>query len=73
MLLADFSEGLLGSLDFPEDFLSLGFPDVALRVQITLCEIGLYRGDQLAHAGEAAVANAIDGQVAEEAFDEVHP
>ena len=70
---ASFSESVPGSLDLAEDFLSLGFPNVSFRVQIALRGISFYRGNQLAYAGETAVANTIDCQVAEEAFDEVHP
>jgi hypothetical protein len=55
-------------LDFSEDFLPFGFPNISLRVEIALREIGLYGRHQIAYAGEAAVANTIDGQVAEEAF-----
>lgn len=68
-----FAKGVFGSLDLPKDFLPFGFPDVSFWVRIALREVGLNRLDQFTHARKAAVANTIDGEIAEEAFDEIHP
>ena len=66
-------EGVVGPLDFPEDFLPFSFPDRALRVGIALREAALSGGPQFANARETTLAKTIHGQVAEEAPDEVHP
>ena len=48
-------------------------PNIALWCQVALCEIGINRLDQFVHACKTPVANAIYDQVAEEAFDQIHP
>lgn len=60
-------------MDFVEDCLSFGFPDVALWVVVAVGEIGQNGIGQLLDAGEASMSDAVCTDVAEEAFDQIHP
>ena len=68
---------MLGSeastLDFVEDGLALGLPDVALGVEVALSEVGLDRIGLFAHMAEAAFADDILGKIAKETLQRIHP
>src|SRR6516164_7822085 len=62
-----------GSLDLGQNLLSFSPPDVPLGIEVMLGEVLHDRVHQLAHAAEAAGQNRLLAQVAEEAFDQIHP
>jgi hypothetical protein len=66
-------EGGAGAQELGEDVLALGVPDVAFGGEVALGEVGLDGVDELAHAGEAALAHDLLGEIAEQALDQVEP
>ena len=61
------------ALDFGQNLLSFGSPDVTLGIEVMLGEVLHDSVNQLAHAAEAAGQNRLLAQVSEEAFDQIHP
>ena len=66
-------EALAGTLNFRQDVVARLFPDIGFRVQVAYLQIGGDRLDQVADTGKAALADDVLGQVAEEAFHQIHP
>jgi len=62
-----------GSLNLGQNLLSFSSPDVTLGVEVMLGEVLHDSVNQLAHAAETAGQDRLLAQVAEEAFDQVHP
>ncbi|MGH9773113.1 MAG: hypothetical protein ACRD4Q_15670 [Candidatus Acidiferrales bacterium] len=52
---------------------SFARPDKRLGVAIVLVDVSLDSGNQLAHARQAVVPNAVLGDAAEETFDHLQP
>lgn len=68
-----FLHGCSGALDFFEDHLALGLPNVTLGTKISVFKIALDGSNQLSSAEEAAVTDAVNSQVPEKALHEIHP
>ena len=62
-----------GSVYFVEYFLAVGMPDVAFWFQVMLCEVKVDGVNELGHRSEAARQYGLLAEIAEEAFDHVHP
>lgn len=60
-------------MDFGEDILPFGLPEIALRLLIPQGEIVLKGLNELANTGEASVSDRIPGNIGEEALDPVQP
>ena len=59
--------------DFFEDVVCLCGPDEGLRIHVVPVDVFADGGDELFEVLEGASADALVGQVAEEAFDHVEP
>src|SRR3970282_1943987 len=60
-------------LDLAQDLLALRFPSVGPGFEVSLGQIAHDVSDQLAHAGEAAIADDNLRQLAEETLDQIEP
>src|ERR1035437_10751737 len=70
---SNFGLGLPSPVNPLEDGGALGFPAVGLGAEVVVSQVDVDRRYQLADTGEAALAHDVVGELAEEAFDQVHP
>jgi hypothetical protein len=66
-------ERLAGALDPAQDRFATGAPSIGLRLQVSVRQVRLNVPAKIADTGEAAVADHVRGQLAEEPFHQVHP
>src|SRR3954471_18666807 len=67
------SQSLAGTLDLLQDIARLGCPDERLRCPVVVIDIVKNSHDQLLYVPEDAAANALVGEIAEEALHHIEP
>src|ERR1700677_2822725 len=61
------------ALDFSKDGGAFGLPAVGGWLEIMMRQVDVDGGDEFADAPEAALSDHLVGELAKEAFDQVHP